>query len=166
MWFSCAFYWKKTASTSSQSGLNSPHSRAWSSIQMFMWRNQYMPITRRRDKRGAPWTPPGPNWIDSSGSQRRACLLRCLESAQVVDMQGDGAARSSPALELIKLQTQLAECPPPFCLLLSPAPLSSDSSIPTGWTPPPTISPAIQKGYAPTTTRVPNKPTVALHQPK
>ena len=34
----------------------------------------------------------GPCWIDSSGSQRSACLLRCLESAQVVDMQGDGAA--------------------------------------------------------------------------
>lgn len=55
------------------------------------------------------------------GSQRTACQLRCSESTQVVDMQGDGA--SSPALELIKLQTQLAKCPPPLslpCHLLSP----------------------------------------------
>lgn len=34
----------------------------------------------------------GPIWIPSSGSQRRVCLLRCLENAQVVDMQGDRAA--------------------------------------------------------------------------
>ncbi len=53
-------------------------------------------------------------------------------------MQGDGAARSSPALELIKLQTQLAGRPPPqlppHVFSLCTAELS-DTGIPTGWTP-------------------------------
>lgn len=55
-------------------------------------------------------------------------------------MQGDRAARSSPALELIKLQTQLAGCPPP-----SPctAELWHWHSYRLN---PPTISPTILKG--------------------
>lgn len=51
----------------------------------------------------AKWTP-----LAQSG----AFLLRCLENAQVVDMQDDRAARSLPPLELIKLQTQLARMSP------------------------------------------------------
>lgn len=84
---------------------------------IYVWKLVYPHRTEQTQERSSLGST-GPCWIGSSGSQRRVCLLRCLESVQVVDMQGDGAAHSLPALELIKLQTQLAGCPLPPLLPL------------------------------------------------